>query len=623
MKTLSSWLVPLSLSFCAALVIGALAWITQATLATERERAEAEARADVQERTRLALWRMDSLGAALLLDESGHPEVESRLPVRLRFTLSPKGEIRAATPGKPPAAETFRQTIGTGRHAIDRISSITLTPVPTPEPKELSKHEREPDGNQAPNNRLDMQSQAAYNWSEHNVRSKAVQNTLENANPNRFRNAPAPPAADSAVQAFSDRSPAAASRHQSAPEEKGRAQSPAAPPVFARQEMALPAGQEVASDLAPAPTPQAVLADALHEEASVDFAGDPVAGQPRIAWVDGLLVLARRINGMDRDSVFDGAWIDHDALSARLLDEVGDLFSTASLVPAITPGTDGMVLASFPFRLQVPVPSALPVPLRQTTIISLAMSWTAALIALAATIWLVRGVMRLSERRASFVSAVTHELRTPLTTFRLYSDMLESGAVKEEKRGDYLRVLSREADRLTHLVENVLAFSRIERGNARSHVRTIDADELLESMRERLDARLESAGLHLALDVPQGLRVRADQAAVEHILFNLIDNAAKYAATSEPPVVTISATPAQGAVRLRIRDHGPGITHAEIRRIFRPFHKSAHEAAETKPGVGLGLALSQRLAKEQGGELSCLHTQHGACFELRLPAVAI
>jgi len=622
MKTISSWLVPLSLTLCAALVIGALAWITQATLATERERAGAEARADVQERTRLALWRMDSLGAALLLDESGYPEVESRLPVQLRFTLSSKGEIHAQTPDESPSSTIFHQTIGTGRQAIDRVSSITLTPVP--ETKELSRREATPEGHSAHGNRLDMQSQAAYNWSEQNVRSKAVQNTLEKANPNRLRGAPSPsaslipPAADLFFKEESSPAPARDTGRKSAK------QLPAAPSSMladsAALEEALGPPNESHDDLASTPADETRLAEGLAGETSVDFSSEPVAGQPRVAWVDGLLVLARRINGMSSDSVFDGAWIDDDALAALLLEETGDLFTTASLAPAITPGTDGMVLASFPFRLEVPAPATIRVPLRQTTIISLAMSWAAALIALAATIWLIRGVMRLSERRASFVSAVTHELRTPLTTFRLYSDMLESGAVKEEKRGDYLRILSREADRLTHLVENVLAFSRIERGNARSHIRTIEAGELVESMRERLEARLESAGLHLALDVPHGLRVRADQAAVEHILFNLIDNAAKYAATSEPPVVTISATPAQGSVRLRIRDHGPGIPEAEIRRIFRPFHKSAHEAAETKPGVGLGLALSQRLAKEQGGELSCIHTSGGACFELRLPA---
>jgi signal transduction histidine kinase len=233
---------------------------------------------------------------------------------------------------------------------------------------------------------------------------------------------------------------------------------------------------------------------------------------------------------------------------------------------------------------------------------------------------LVRGVMRLSERRASFVSAVTHELRTPLTTFRLYSDMLASGAVKEEKRGDYLRVLSREADRLSHLVENVLAFSRIERGNARSNVREAAADDLLEHSRERLAARLATAGLALDMDSACALRVRVDTAAVEHILFNLIDNAAKYAANSDPPVVEIRIQGAGRAVEIRVSDQGPGIPLSERERVFSAFHKSAREAAESQPGVGLGLALSRRLARVQGGDLECTGSTKGACFILRLPA---
>ena len=141
----------------------------------------------------------------------------------------------------------------------------------------------------------------------------------------------------------------------------------------------------------------------------------------------------------------------------------------------------------------------------------------AVVLAVLATSLLVRGIMRLSERRASFVSAVTHELRTPLTTFRLYSDMLESGAVKEEKRGHYLSVLSREADRLSHLVENVLAFSRIERGNARSKVEETPVGELLERSRERFEARLATAGLTLDIETSDSTHVRADTAAVEHI----------------------------------------------------------------------------------------------------------
>lgn len=623
MKTISACIVPVSLTLCAALVIGALTWITRGTLAAERERAQADARADLQERTRLALWRMDSLGAALLLDESSHPDVESRLPVKLRFTVSPKGKVSVVGEQKESPDELLHKTIGTGSRALQCVSSITMTPAPVAPNTELSQTD-EPMKSRAGYDRLDIKSQAAANWGEQAVRNKAVQSYLWNSNVGRSRagNAPAPsaPALEGMPKDSVDPDTvggqtalaSVADRQTAFSEESGSQQRDES--HDARNLQVLPA-QEIS------PPPADGIPQSQGWTPFADFATRTVAGQPRVAWVDGLLLLARRVGNADNNSVFDGAWIDQQALSSLLLAEVRDLFTTASLVPSQKAGTDGMVLASFPFRLEVPPPGPASIRPRESTVISLAMSWAAALIALTATMWLVRGVMRLSERRASFVSAVTHELRTPLTTFRLYSDMLESGAVKEERRSEYLRVLTREADRLTHLVENVLAFSRIERGNARSKVRDVDADELLENMRERLEARLEAVGLHLALDIPPGLRVRADQAAVEHILFNLIDNAAKYAATSDPPVITISATRKRCSVCLRIRDHGPGVRPAEARRIFRPFHKSAHEAAETKPGVGLGLALSRRLAQEQCGELTCKPTENGACFELCLPAV--
>jgi signal transduction histidine kinase len=241
---------------------------------------------------------------------------------------------------------------------------------------------------------------------------------------------------------------------------------------------------------------------------------------------------------------------------------------------------------------------------------------------LAATAVLVGGILRLSERRASFVSAVTHELRTPLTTFQLYSDMLYSGAVKEEKRGDYFRTLQREASRLSHLVENVLAFSRIERGSARATPREIAAADLVEPMRQRFTERLLEAGLSLQADLSAPIWqavVKADVAAAEHVLFNLIDNAAKYAAGSSPPEVHLEAAVTGRFLALQVRDHGSGIPAKERRRVFRAFHKSAAAAAETRPGVGLGLSLSRRLARANGGDLRLAETKSGACFVLTLP----
>ncbi|HEX7261441.1 MAG TPA: ATP-binding protein, partial [Luteolibacter sp.] len=131
-------------------------------------------------------------------------------------------------------------------------------------------------------------------------------------------------------------------------------------------------------------------------------------------------------------------------------------------------------------------------------------------------------------------------------------------------------------------------------------------------------ARLATAGMVLEMDAVCPLRVRVDAAAVEHILFNLVDNAAKYAAAGDPPKVGIHVRKSGARVEILVADHGPGIPVGERRRIFRAFHKSAREAAESRPGVGLGLALSRRLAKSIGGTLECIDSEKGACFVLRL-----
>jgi signal transduction histidine kinase len=350
-------------------------------------------------------------------------------------------------------------------------------------------------------------------------------------------------------------------------------------------------------------------------------------GQMRAVWLGGELFLLRQISQSVTDGrklaiAVQGVWLDSIKLREALLGGIADLLPDGKLHPVEgkRAAEDPLTMVSFPFRLER---NEIPAISQRSTgpgfNTPLKVAWAALLIAILASSLLVHGIMRLSERRASFVSAVTHELRTPLTTFRLYSDMLETGAVREEKRGHYLRVLSREADRLSHLVENVLAFSRIERGNARSTIRVAEAGSLLDQFRERLEERLATAGLVLEIQATARLHVRADTAAVEHILFNLIDNAAKYAASSSPPVVTIELRDGGKFAEIIVRDHGPGIAHEERGRIFRAFHKSAREAAESQPGVGLGLALSRRLAREQGGDLQYLSTDPGTGFVLRLP----
>ena len=180
----------------------------------------------------------------------------------------------------------------------------------------------------------------------------------------------------------------------------------------------------------------------------------------------------------------------------------------------------------------------------------------------------------MSERRADFVSAVTHELRTPLTTFKMYSEMLAEGMVPdEEKRRSYLSTLCAEANRLSHLVENVLAYARLERGSARSRIEKISLGDVLERVQSRLLQRAERAGMRISIDsTPEALAtsVHVDVSVVEQILFNLVDNACKYAAPSATEgLIHIEALSAGKSAMLRVRDHGQGISVEAARRLFR------------------------------------------------------
>jgi signal transduction histidine kinase len=106
---------------------------------------------------------------------------------------------------------------------------------------------------------------------------------------------------------------------------------------------------------------------------------------------------------------------------------------------------------------------------------------------------------------------------------------------------------------------------------------------------------------------------------VEQILFNLIDNACKYASTAEDRRIHLQFETGIRNISIRVKDHGPGVTEQEMARLFQPFSKSAHDAANSAPGVGLGLALCRRLAADLGGRLKANQNAGGAEFVLALP----
>jgi signal transduction histidine kinase len=311
-----------------------------------------------------------------------------------------------------------------------------------------------------------------------------------------------------------------------------------------------------------------------------------------------------------------------------LVANVSDLLPEVNLEPVRkrTPLSQirlNRLLAALPAQLIVPDAAAEPAPLSPIRL-SLILAWGSLILATGAVAIVLKGVLTLSERRGAFVSAVTHELRTPLTTFRMYAEMLAEGMVSgAEKQREYLKTLHAEANRLSHLVENVLSFARLERGRQDLRREPTALGALLDRVAPRLEQRAEDANMKLQWSGDPAARettLRTDPAVVEQVLFNLVDNACKYAAAGGDRRIHLQWELDDHNMRIRIRDHGPGISPREAKRLFRPFSKSAHDAAMTAPGVGLGLALCRRMARELGGELQFdAPADGGAAFVLRLP----
>jgi signal transduction histidine kinase len=231
----------------------------------------------------------------------------------------------------------------------------------------------------------------------------------------------------------------------------------------------------------------------------------------------------------------------------------------------------------------------------------------------------VAAAVDFSERRSNFAAAVSHELKTPLTAIRMYGEMLRDGMVSDEaKEKEYSATITAEAERLTRLIQNVLEFSKLERG---AHQLDLVRGSLGEPLREVLrilEPHARSQGFVLALDLEDPLpAVLFDPDAFQQILFNLIDNAFKYAAKADTKRVDLSARRVEGAVEVRVRDYGPGVAREHRAHLFDAFYRGEKELTRRTQGAGIGLALVRSLAKQMDAAVSARNHPEGG-FEVAL-----
>lgn len=571
-------------ALCLAAALAAMGWSSAIVLRLERAEAAARAQGALEENARLALWRVDSTLTSLVARESARPYFHYRpfYPGSRTYTEM----FVEPTPGEPlvpspllretPAAIVLHFQIGPG-------GDLTSPQVPTADALARATAEG-------------LVSATALG--ERTARLASIRDSV------RTVARAMPPQTPSVKMAASVPSPPAArfeyQKQKSAVEYEARQQN------LSRMNQSL-----------------RVEAD---EAAPRGVTGGIEEGELAPVWIGDALFLARRVqvNGV---RYVQGCWVDWPRLQRELQASVQDLFPNARLEPATERERpdDERRAAALPVRLvtgAVSPPEESVSPVR----LSLLGAWVFLLLAAGSIAILLKGVVGLSERRRVFVSAVTHELRTPLTTFRLYTDMLAGGMVEgEARRHEYVARLQAEAERLGHLVENVLFYARLDSERGAATREAVDLAEVVPEIVGRLAERAEKAGLAIVCEPSTEaapIRTRVDRSALEQILVNLVDNACKYAAASQPALVHVTVQRENRRALIRVRDHGPGFSAAQRRRLFQPFSKSDHEAANSAPGVGLGLALSRRLARAQGGDLS-LDTdpggERGAVFLVSLP----
>lgn len=589
------WKIWLAFTLSAGLALAAMAWLTYEAVRADLDRAAASKQAELEQQISLVLWRMDTKLVPLIAEEVARPPSF----YRGYSSENPFGGNR-----RDYAEELSRLSAALPANVFLNFSCDSAGECQSP---------------QVPDEELETLA-LAHGFSEEQlkVRKQRLQQLTEQVSVRELlEQLPEQPTA-------SDERQTQVASEENLYVANSAVQQLASGPVLQGKGLDLQQRSQRYQDIAKQEyRKQRRVPTSGRSGQQVDGSGPMSEGVSHPVWVGDNLLLVRRV-GRGNQTVVQGSWLDWPSIREELLVEAKDLLPNATLVPVddTAQADPTRMLAGLPVMIH-PGEKLLALRISDTMRWALWIGWAALVVAMGSSALLLSGVVALSERRAAFVSSVTHELRTPLTTFRMYSDMLARGMVPDaERRQQYLETLRTEAERLTHLVENVLSYARLERGRGVQRHESVTVDQLVERLHGRLAERAGQAEMQLLVTVEEGAgegSFTTDMGVVEQILFNLVDNSAKYAAQADDRRIHWESRTTASDVELTIRDHGPGFTKPSRARRSQAFSKTAEEAAVTAPGVGLGLALCRRLAKQLGGRLDITDSKDGVTAVLRLP----
>jgi signal transduction histidine kinase len=231
----------------------------------------------------------------------------------------------------------------------------------------------------------------------------------------------------------------------------------------------------------------------------------------------------------------------------------------------------------------------------------------------------LRRQQQLAQLRVDFVSGVSHELRTPLAQIRLFAELLRNGQLRsEQERERSIGIIDEEAQRLTYLVENVLAFSRSEHGRAAVAVEPVAIDKEIEAAVDAFAPLARVRRAKIRSEIERGLVARVDPRALRQIVLNLLDNAVKYGPLGQTVTVALRGT--ESAVLVSVEDKGPGVPRGEREHIWEPYYRLSREDDASAGGSGIGLSIVRELVVMHGGRAWVEDApQGGARFIVEFP----
>ena len=239
---------------------------------------------------------------------------------------------------------------------------------------------------------------------------------------------------------------------------------------------------------------------------------------------------------------------------------------------------------------------------------------------------LVAELRELDQHRRDLVASLTHDLKTPLTAIALNAELLESDRRLAEAGAHPVAAIRRSAERLSSLVDDLLALARAEEGlgftgagdPAEGTVVT-DAVALVREACRHAEVEAQQRGLRFVLDLPETLPIGVDGSALARVYVNVVDNAVKFSLPGGEVRVSLRAV--GGQVEMMCADDGVGISEADQATVFDMFRRSRESGVRDVPGSGVGLAISQRIVTRLGGSID-LESKlgEGSTFVVRVPS---